>query len=151
MSGDIDRYVEEHRHRYTDAALRDRMIEAGYDADAVDAALRRIDPLGPSARGVVAFLLGLGGVLAFGGAILLALIYLGMQGQEYGPQGGGPQVVLLLYAVAMVVAIVLTIRVLAKAGGTQGSWLGVGGSAVLGVVLFFGLSGACIVGLQATT
>jgi hypothetical protein len=147
MTDDLEGYIRDNRGRYTDQAIRDRLVEAGHDPDEVDAALARApaEPVDPGARGVATVLLAMVAVAAYVGASLLALAATGMGG-SYGPRGA-QVAVLVVYSIVMVVALVLVVRRMGRALGPMGTWMDVGAGFVVAVLVFIGLSGTCMAGL----
>ena len=146
---ELDAYLRTNRDAYTREALTKRLIEEGHDPTDVEAAWARIEtgPIREAAPGVapVQAPVGTAGagtgllvvltVLAFGGAILAAVLTISY--------GGGVSVLMIVYSIAMVAGLVYSVRRLLAAPTRGIGWGPIWGAFGLAFVIFVGLSGAC--------
>jgi hypothetical protein len=154
---EIDDYLRANRDRFTRQALTKTLVDAGHDPAAVEAAWSRlgsgpVDHWAPSTApdepphgqaGVGTVLLVVLALLVYGGAILLAVAAISF--------GGGISVLMIVYVIAMLVGLVHSVRQLLSAPkrglGTGPIWGAVG----ISVLIFIGLSGACLVAIGPVT
>lgn len=138
---EIDEYIEEHRESFTREALTEKLLEAGHDPSAIEAAWIRIDRADAaratasgrpgSGTYALAVLLGLG----YGAACIAALVAVGM--------GGAVAVLMLVYVAAMIAAAAWSIARLLAAPRRGGGTSAIAAAVAISVVVFVGLSGAC--------
>ena len=147
-------YILEHRDTYTREVITRQLVEAGHDPIAVEVAWSHVagtgagtgmSPAAPSARARrTARELGHLILLIYGLAALAALWGIFAMGSFTGRPDEDlfARVWLALYAVALIVGG-LAIRRFLRGAGWQRVLLGI----LAGVLVFVGLSGACLAGL----
>jgi hypothetical protein len=150
---ELDDYLRANRDAYTRDALTQRLVDAGHDPAAVEAAWSRIEA-GPISQwtasdgpvearrgqaGIGTILLAIALFLGYGGAILAAGLTISY--------GGAVSILMIVYVIAMIAGLVYSLRRLVGAPQTASGrgpiWIAVG----LSVVIFIGLSGACFVAI----
>jgi len=154
---ELDDYLRANRDRFTREALTKTLVDAGHDPAAIEAAWSRVgsgpidhwapsnapDELPHRQAGAGTVLLVVLAVLAYGGAILLAAAAISF--------GGGISVLMIVYVIAMLFGLVLSVRRLLSAPkrgiGTGPIWGAIG----ISVLIFIGLSGACLVAIGPVT
>ena len=146
----IDAYLRAYGAHYTREALEERLRTAGHGDQAIAEGWARyrtaVWPPQPVASGSATFLSVIAGialVVFYGGSALLA----GFFGLAGAGSGSGQAVVMLLYTVATVVAAIVLGRLLRA---HRRSVARIAGLIVAGVIVYLGLSGACIAGFNAT-
>ena len=157
MSKDLEQYIRDNRERYTRDAIRGRLVDEGYSDADIDAAWvaagtidRRLapDPERPSAeRTAIAAILIVIVLLAYGSAILLALVGISMVGSPYALEGGDVAV-LVAYIATMAAGAAVVTWVAIRARSPSGSWRAIGGAVALSILVFAGLSGLCQVAIS---
>ncbi|MEK6721031.1 MAG: hypothetical protein AABZ33_10235 [Chloroflexota bacterium] len=151
---DLEAYIRAHRDRYAPEALKGRLIEAGHDPGAVEAALAAVEGEGPALawpapKGDSSS--GGPGFARRSALSALALIFataafaLGMFGIFAGAAGGPP---MWLYAVLFPIQIVLVTRWILRridssTGLRQGGWLVTLGWFVVPPIAMLALLGIC--------
>jgi hypothetical protein len=154
---EIDDYLRANRDAYTREALTKRLVEEGHDPAAVDAAWARITghasdrwaegdpPIHPPTgkAGIGTLFLILTAICTYGGAIFLAGIAISF--------GGGISVLMIVYIVAMLFGLVYTVRRLLSAPKRGSGFAPIFGAAAVAIVIFVGLSGACLAAIGPVT
>jgi hypothetical protein len=142
---EIDAYIRSNRTAYTRDALTRRLVDAGHDPGAVEAAWARVEETDPGtsappgAVGPGTVLLVLAIVLAYGGAILAAGATV--------TYGGTVSILMIVYVVAMIGALILSLRRILSAPTTAVGWTPIWAAVGISVAMFVGLSGACFAAL----
>ncbi len=154
---ELDDYLRANRDSFTREALTRRLVEEGHDPADVEAAWARIEskpisqwapsgaPVDPPTghAGIGTRLLVVLSILVYGGAIVLAGFAISY--------GGGISILMIVYIVAMLFGLVHAARRL-LAAPMRGNGVGpIWGAVGLAIVIFVGLSGACIAALGPVT
>jgi uncharacterized membrane protein YcjF (UPF0283 family) len=147
-------YLYANRHAYTREALTRQLVEAGHDQAAVEAAWALVEEAarprqswGSMLVELLAVLFGGLVVVAYGGAVLLALWAAAYSGSSsmFSVHPG----VMLVYSGALVVVGVIVLRSLLRVPRQRRRAAAFLGTAIVAVVAFAGLSGLCLVALDA--
>ena len=163
---EIDDYIEANRERFSREALDEKLRAAGHDQAAIDAAWGRTERPGDAGAGprqitggarigsIVLILVAIAGYLYIG--------FFGIAGISfsayYDPSLDGStgvrglyQVVVLVYAVAMLVGLGFAIRSIWRAPRIRGTGAAVIGALGLSLLLLIGINGACFVATLAAS
>ncbi len=149
---DILAYIEQSEGRFTREAIDAELIRSGHDQAAIDAAWTAHDarPRPPLSRNtgskVAATILGLLVVATYGLAIVAALLWASTTG-TFG--GSGWAWLMIVYAAAMTVGGIFSLRRFAQAPSKARGGKAVAIAFVISVAIFVGLSGACFAVLLA--
>ena len=162
MTDDLVRYLREYRERYTREALTNQLIAQGHDPAAVEAAWARLtaedaggwsaaprpsDTGGGTIAGVVIMSLLIVGT--YGLAIALTLLLVGAGSYAGTDMPAYPIAILVIYAIAMLAGGLFSLWRLFKVPSAGTGAAGILTAFAISVLIFVGLSGLCIVGLNA--
>jgi hypothetical protein len=154
---DIEEYLIANRERYTREALTGKLVAAGHDPAAVEAAWARIaggdsPPPGwgtggratPSRAGAGTYLLIVLVVLAFGFVGLLGAAGISLA-RGYASSGGGTTTALtLVYGLAMLGGLLFSVRRLYRAASIAEAQGAIFTAVAVSFLVLIGISGACI-------
>jgi hypothetical protein len=163
---ELDDYLRANRDAYTRDALTRRLVEIGHDPVEVEAAWARIESVDgarphsdpPAGRpGIGTFLLIGAAVLGYGYVAALGIGGIGFMAY-YGSSGPGnvggnaaATILTAVYALAMVIGLGYSVRRLYRAPSLAAGGWAFGPAFAISVVVLFGINGACLAGVLASS